>query len=72
MPVQVNGMNVITRIAHPQAVALSLLDVKGGSDLRHRVRVGDSIDFPSIESLLRRVDFGKRHVERVIWIWHGI
>jgi len=63
MTVKVDGMDVITGIAHSNAVTLALLQMKRGGD--HFVGHGesDSIDSPAVEAFFGGVVFGEGHLK---------
>jgi len=62
VPVQVDRVDVVAGIAHPYAVPLTLMQVKGGC--RHHLILGirHPIDGPLIESIQRGVLLFKEHV----------
>src|SRR5580692_2745446 len=67
MPVQMDRMNVVTRIAHAQPVPLALRHAEHRMHLMV-VRKCDSVDRPSVEAALGRILLGKGHVEDLIWL----
>ena len=59
-------MNVITFVAHAEAVALPLVEREHGLDHFHGVRIRSTIDRPAIEAAIRRVVLGEYHVENMV------
>ena len=64
--VEVDGMDVITGVAHSNAVTLALLQVKGGRDHFAVHRMRQAIDRPAVEAFVGSVLFGESHVKRRI------
>src|SRR5215467_6664651 len=66
VPVQMNRMYVVTRIAQAKTIAFALFQVKGGRYrfVSHGKR--NAIDGPAVESFFRRVVFRKSHVDSFV------
>src|SRR5712664_2313015 len=65
-------MNIVTGVAHPQAMALAFLQVKCGWDDLACHGVGHPVDGPSVETLFGSVIFGEGHIERLIRCSGGV
>src|SRR2546430_2699605 len=63
MTAKVDGMDVITGIAHSNAVTLALLQMKRGGDHFVGHGEGDFIDGPAVEAFFSGVVFGEGHVK---------
>src|SRR5579885_2012223 len=63
MAVQVNRVEIVTGIPHMDTIAAALLQVKSCWLLHGRIRVGDSIDRPAIETFNGRVVLCEEHLE---------
>src|SRR5258708_14712702 len=65
VPVEMDRMNIVAGIAHPQSIPLALLQVKcgwrwlAGHGIRH------AIDRPAVEAFLRSVVFRECHLEQM-------
>src|SRR5215467_678212 len=65
---QVDWVNVIAGIAHPQPIPPALLQVKYGWRYVARHWVRDAIDCPAVEAFLSGVFFRKCHFEGLVWV----
>ena len=66
MPMQVNRMNVVAGIAHPQPVSLALLQMERSWRHASAHRIRDTIDRPAVEAVHGSVLFGEQHVEGLV------
>src|SRR5271165_6652570 len=68
---QMNRVNIVARIAHADAVALPLVQVKGWL-CRHLLHgIGYPVDRPLVESVERGVLLFEEHVERFVRLRRG-
>src|SRR5215475_14369699 len=71
MPVQMDRVDVIARVAHTQPIPLALLQVECGWCYFVRHRVSDSVDRPPVEAVLRSIIFREGHFEGFVWRRRG-
>src|SRR5579862_744757 len=61
-----DGMDVVARVAHVQAVTLSFFEVERGGNYRLSHRIGDAVDRPTIKTFFGGVVFRKSHLKRIV------
>src|SRR6185312_528537 len=64
VPVEVNRVDVVARIAHAQAVAPACMDLEEGTHSLHGERL--SVEGPLIEATACGVDLREHHVDGVV------
>jgi hypothetical protein len=70
VPMQMNGMNVITRITHSQMISPAAAKMKHQVDVVHRER--STIDRPLVESVERRIVLGEQHLDDLVGSLGGV
>src|SRR5437588_6231889 len=66
MPMQMNGMDIVTLILHSNSIPLPLCQMKRRRSAVSRHRIRHSIDRPPIETLFCSIVFCKRHLECLV------
>src|SRR5579862_867484 len=61
-----DGVNVVARVAHVQAVPLSSFEVERSGNYRLSHRIGDAVDRPTIETFFGGVVFRKSHLKCIV------
>src|ERR1700722_10424529 len=61
-----NRVDVVTGVAHPQAIPLACIEMKGWRSHHLIEGIGDTVDRPTVEPVDRGIIFGKGHVNHLV------
>src|ERR1700733_9790509 len=61
-----NRVDVVTGVAHPQAIPLACIEMKGRLSHHLNEGIGDAVDRPTVEPVDRGIIFGKGYVDHFV------